>query len=421
MLKRIYIDNFKSLVEFSLPAAGETEMDKVVCIVGLNGAGKSTLLQAFDFLATLLSGGMTEWLKSREWKKTDLLNKRSRKTLIAFRVEIDNSLGEMVWSGSYNASLMRCTTETLEMTSNSGVTSGNKVLIRVESNAFVVNGERFPIAFEYEGSVFSQLRSSALGSDASFAIMLLRHSFSGIKSLELLSPNLMRRPSRDAVDVGVGGEHLASFIHGFSAEGKSRLNKALQTFYPALTSISSKASKYGWKRLFITEEYGGSLETEARHVNDGLLRLLTVVAQTVAEPGVYKTLRSQKLTDSEKKSLGSLEHRWYQSILLDEVENGINPELMEALVKYLMSVEQQIIFTTHSPLLLNYLGDEEARRSVFYLYKDARGNTRCRRLFSIASMNEKLAFMGAGEAFADTELRRLDRTIASAMDGGEEE
>lgn len=43
MIHSIKIDNFKFLVNFSLPLA------KFSCLIGLNGAGKTTLLQVFDF------------------------------------------------------------------------------------------------------------------------------------------------------------------------------------------------------------------------------------------------------------------------------------------------------------------------------------------------------------------------------------
>jgi AAA15 family ATPase/GTPase len=43
MIKSIYIDNFKSLVDFSLPPAPH-DLAKFTCVIGLNGAGKSTLL-----------------------------------------------------------------------------------------------------------------------------------------------------------------------------------------------------------------------------------------------------------------------------------------------------------------------------------------------------------------------------------------
>ena len=50
MIQSIKIDNFKSLVNFSLALA------KFNCLIGLNGSGKTTLLQAFDFMSHIMTG-----------------------------------------------------------------------------------------------------------------------------------------------------------------------------------------------------------------------------------------------------------------------------------------------------------------------------------------------------------------------------
>lgn len=47
MLQRVYLDNFKSLVDFSLPPKSDPhDLPSFSCLVGLNGSGKSTILQA---------------------------------------------------------------------------------------------------------------------------------------------------------------------------------------------------------------------------------------------------------------------------------------------------------------------------------------------------------------------------------------
>ena len=48
MIRKFEIDNFKSLVDFSLPMPPNA-LGRFVCLIGLNGAGKSTVLQALDF------------------------------------------------------------------------------------------------------------------------------------------------------------------------------------------------------------------------------------------------------------------------------------------------------------------------------------------------------------------------------------
>lgn len=82
--------------------------------------------------------------------------------------------------------------------------------------------------------------------------------------------------------------------------------------------------------------------TEARHINDGMLRLLTILAQTQTS---------------------------HSFLLFDEIENGVNPELVERLVNVLLNAPQQVLVTTHSPMILNYLPDNVARESVMFIYR----------------------------------------------------
>ena len=101
------------------------------------------------------------------------------------------------------------------------------------------------------------------------------------------------------------------------------------------------------------------------------------------------------------------------ALLLDEIENGVNPELIEALVDSLVEAQTQVIVTTHSPLILNYMEDDVAKSGVVYLYKNAQGATQAIRLFDIPSMRRKLKLMGPGEAYEDTILENLASEIAA--------
>ena len=133
-----------------------------------------------------------------------------------------------------------------------------------------------------------------------------------------------------------------------------------------------------------------AMTTEARHINDGMLRLIAILAE-LATPNRF--------------------------LLFDEIENGINPELVEFLIDKLVNATQQVLVTTHSPMILNYLEDDIARAGVIYLYKTSQGFTQSIPFFSIPSLAEKLTVMGPGEAFVDTKLSELDQEIQSISEG----
>jgi predicted ATPase len=184
---------------------------------------------------------------------------------------------------------------------------------------------------------------------------------------------------------------LAAFLYEMRDQRFQELIERMKRAYPRLDEIDVKPLKSGWKQLEIHENYGGRpLVTEARHINDGMLRLMAIFAEL--ESG----------------------HRF---LLFDEIENGINPELVEFVIQALTDARQQVVVTTHSPMILNDLDDETAKSGVMYLYKTAAGDTRSVPFFSIPSLREKLTVMGPGEAFVDTNLTELSDEIACLAAG----
>lgn len=383
MIVQIRIANFKSIGEITL------RLGKFNCLIGMNGAGKSTLLQALDFISQLMSGEVANWLESRGWTSQELNSKLRKENNIKIAVATVNSDGSVAaWAATFNRHDLRCSNEVISIhvgedevndPEDLGLLLPKDIVFRVQGQSYRFRGEeKKDIAFNYQGSILSQLRDTEL----SAPIRQLRETIRGIRSLELLSPHLMRKRARTSeFDIGAGGEKLSGFLSTIKGEKRNTLVRLLQQFYPKLVDFKISNLRAGWKRLVIVEQYGErKIETEASHLNDGLLRILAILAQT-----------------SSDRSL----------ILLDEIENGMNQEVIEKLVNVLISCPQQVVVTTHSPLMLNYLSDEQAIESVKFIYKSPAGETKSRPFFAIARIREKLEMMGAGDAFVDTNLIAL--------------
>ncbi|MYM88164.1 AAA family ATPase [Rugamonas sp. FT82W] len=370
MIRSVQFSNFKSLVDlyFRLP--------KFAVLVGMNGAGKTTILQALDFLAQTMKGDIDDWLDARNWTAADLGSKLTSSSNISMAAEVggsDCSAPVLAWSATFNRKELACLSEL------GFVPGGGNHFYNVKGRRYKINGQDTqPVAFSYQGSLLSQLRENELTP----MTRQLRDALRSIHSLELLSPHLMRQRSRgSAGGVGAGGERLSAFLYSIKGEEKAALIDLLKTFYPHVVDFRSAPTKGGWKRLSIVENYNGkNIESEVRHINDGLLRILAMLAQTMAGQS---------------------------TLLFDEVENGVNPEIVGKLVNLLANADQQIVVTTHSPMILNYLADEVARESVLFVYKTPDGYTRVKPFFEAPGMSEKLAVMGAGEAFVDTDLALL--------------
>lgn len=382
MLRSFHIENFKSLTDFTM-----SDMGQFVCLIGLNGAGKTSLIQAIDFMAHLASGDVDEWIKEREWKRSDLTSKFLKKQLIHFRLTFDFG-HSVVWEGAYNVVLGRCTEEKVFVEGNDSdfvdLSDG-----QLAFGVFEGRVQKFQVSnFNYKDSVLSLIRpAESSGSPVAQIITFV----SSIKSLELLAPHRMRAKSRTADDLGAGGEKLSGYLHGLSNEKKRAISAELQNFYPQIGGFVTRSKRAGWAQISALERYNLSngvisafTEIDASHLNDGFLRMLTIVAQTKTD---------------------------HQFLLFDEIENGMNPEKIEQLMHYLLGAKQQIVVTTHNPLILNYLPDEKAKESVFFLYRNRYGATKATRFFEIPEVAQKLEVLGPGEAFLDTSLEELVECI----------
>jgi predicted ATPase len=380
MIREFYINHFKSLVNFQI------QLDKLTCLIGLNGSGKSTILQAIDFTTQLIKGHIEDWLKTREWEPEDLLYFFEPDENIDFVIKLQFEKSFYSWRGEFNTNTLICPNE--EIVND---TCG-EILFKVANRAYQIgNNPQKPIEFKYQGSLLSILQDEVLTEE----LINIRDFLVSIKSIDLLSPQLMRKRARLADnDLGLGGEKLSAFLDDLSDDKKSQINQLInEKFLPTFESIETTTLQAGWKKLSVIEKVfqennrfeSKRLRTEARQVSDGLLRLLAILSQMMTS---------------------------HQTLLFDEIEDGINPEIVEKLVDLLISTPQQIIITTHSPIVLNYIEDEQAKRSVIFTYKNKQGITQQRPFFKIKGVAEKLDILGPGEAMLDVSLNELAQELS---------
>jgi len=393
MIREFHINNFKSLVNFEL------KLNKFTCLIGLNGSGKSTILQAFDFTTQLVKGHIEDWLKIREWVPEDLIYYFKSGENINFVIKLQFENSYYSWRGEFNANTLTCPNEEIVNDTSS------KILFKVADRAYQIgNNTQKSIEFKYQGSLLSILQDDVLNEE----LIKIRDFLVSVKSTDLLSPQLMRKRARQADnDLGLGGEKLSAFLHELSDEKQSQINQLIkEKFIPTFESVETSTIQAGWKKLSVIEKVLQEndmfeteplqkdlfkteplqlLSTEARHISDGLLRLLAILSQMMTS---------------------------HQVLLFDEIEDGINPEIVEKLVDLLISSPQQIIITTHSPILLNYIEDEQAKKSVILTYKNKKGITQQQPFFTIEGVAEKLEILGPGEAMLDVSLNELSQELS---------
>lgn len=386
MIAELSIKNFKSLhdVRLAFPK-------KFNVLIGLNGSGKSSVLQAIDFLVSLSKpSGVSKWLQSREWDMSALFTTLSGKRtspLITFEMIVDIPDEQYYrWDGTFNGNHIKCTKESIfwnhrDSDGRSRSLTLSEGIVKLDAEIALPSINLKPI--DYSGSFLSVMKSEV--PPYHIPPYDLRSYLDKILSIELLSPLQMKRRIRekDGNGVGLGGEQLPLFLHRLSDDQKARLKAVMTRFYPHFETFETVAMRGGWKKLIVREKYDNGIftATESRQLNDGMLRVLAIIAETLFSEG---------------------------TVLIDEIEDGINPELLEKLVEYLLEdCPCQVITTSHSPLLLNFLPDEQAREGVQFVYKTMGGISRVIPFFKIPQLSESLGLLGAGEVMLQFDMEKV--------------
>ena len=210
--------------------------------------------------------------------------------------------------------------------------------------------------------------------------------FENSASFELLSPKDMRLSSRGEVKtIGESGRNLPSFIKQMNNIQKEHfMTKVKKILGERIDDVSASIQgKPGWTQINVKEHYKcKDIEFSSKEISDGILRVLAFVAITEIDA-----------SDSV--------------FLLDVIENGINVDYAEPLMKVLGKMYEdsshQLIVTTHSTVFLDYVEYEQ----IVFLYRDDNGITKAQYMFENEALKEKLEYMYPGEIILNMSQREI--------------
>jgi predicted ATPase len=228
----------------------------------------------------------------------------------------------------------------------------------------------------------------------------------------LLSPDYMRKGNGQTIvgSIGINGINLAACIHNMTPHDREKLEEAISKLVDYKLKI--KTADVGRIELYIEEEFGSAItRINKDHISDGLLRIIafavissienTITKETAEGVYYYKTGSGDIFVSPKTEGL----------ILLDEIENGINPYLTERFISLLRNLAEesnrQVIISTHSPVMLNDFKPEE----IIFLWRDKNGSVHAKKFFDTEEMREALSFLNPGEIWEnfgkDTILTKL--------------
>ncbi len=385
MLKRLEVKHFKSLDDFSI------DFEPLTVLIGQNGSGKTTVLQALDLMGAFLRGDVNYYLERQGWDAADLVS------MVTIVEHLELALEFLVEEELFRWEVLFDTVDG-ELLVTRECLSSKVSQFRFEIN-FLFGDESFFLEtkqgnhtnFPRPGIRFkSSILNSFLVEDAPSEIESISNSLKRIFLLDVHSVELLRKVTKYKVvdNVGNKGEQLASFIHShFDNVQKDNLSQTVRRFVPQLSEV--RTINYGgtaWitfiENFRLSKDYFQQVEINASHISDGTLQILALVATILGgEPG--------------------------QILLLDEIENGIDPNHVAILVELLEeAIEKrgiQVILATHSPLIVNFAPESGIR----YFSRESNGNVVAKKLFDRKELKKMLEYMGPGEVWMNLSEKDL--------------
>jgi len=381
-LKTVNITGFKSLESFEIAFDGNINL-----MIGPNGAGKSTVLQFFSFLHAFILGEPQRFFDERGWNTKQIRGFFSRSSNIIATLMFESDLGEVIWHLNWGLQSKVTRGEWLQYKKNDETVTVFRVSSdgkQVKYNGQTVEHLRIP------GSVLAvlDLTSSALDPESTAIVKSLEEWGTGIFSLELMSPAAMRRGTRVvSPHIGHRGELLAGFLASLNSSQKSELVQKIGKFFPSISKLNTTRKRAGWVDLKIAENFPRSGEFSANHISDGLLRIIALIS--ISEFALDTSL-----------------------ILLDEVEDGIDPHILPGILEDIQRESSiSILMTSHSPILVNLFPPE----SISFVARTDDGPAVTARFDEIREIQKDLEFEGTGEIWLHTSPETIKKWVISAQ------
>jgi predicted ATPase len=416
MLKRLWLKDFKSFVDEQVTLAPLT------LLVGANASGKSNFLEAIQFLhansfdldleqilngeqrATPdawrgLRGGAQEttrlgtssfsiestWFASlMEFELNPSVLNRRLSELPHRKIPVDVS-HRMVCRTTPRPLLEaeRLTNQEGQVLFEAGAIRGDHIEVLFPQNAplpgvsgpILVNAHRSPLLWFHTNP-----RLQLLGSlELSIPKLALSTALAHISFLNI-QPAAMRGYGRRGAPLGADGSNVSGVLAQLCDEPEAKRSFVdwLSEFCaPEITDVDFVEIKELGDVMAMFVEKGGK-RISARSLSDGTLRFLgLLLALRTAEPGSV--------------------------ILMEEVDTGLHPTRIRLLLEYLETVtrerEIQVIATTHSPVMLQWLSPEALRGTLVFGRVPEHEGTLVRRLGDLPHFNEVTQHTGIDELF----------------------
>lgn len=364
-ISEVRISNFRSVgrdVHFTL--------DPLTVLVGTNGSGKSNIVDAFRFIADCMDIGLGGAINNRNgiesvrrWNRSS--GGQPYHVTLRFDVRLDRG------SAHYAITLAGSRMEEYWVESEEAVSQTGAETFRLSVRQGVVTEAPSGLAPAVDKQT---LALRIVGGDARFGGL-----FTALKNLAIYSlyPNTLRKPQKydQTRPMHRHGENWASILKDQEASLTPHLVAALNKLTGDIDGIQVQrvAGQLVTRfRRTITKKSGkASRWFDAYEESDGTLRVAGIITALLQEPAL-------------------------PVIGIEEPELTVHPGAIGLIYDHLVDASRrsQVIVTTHSPDLLDLLGDEGSIRVVT---RDAERGTRVASLARAQRETVRSGLMTLGE------------------------
>ncbi len=402
MIKKLTLENFKNFKK------AELKLGPFTLLVGANTTGKSNIREAFRFLHGIGRGYSIPDIIGEKYASGDrvwsgmrggtnelvYLSNINRPSTFSLRLLDINETSDNLFAteyaieiapGSHNKS-PHIVFEYLNYDGkdmfeglvdgmgnvfmvSAGSIGPEELLIRWDDTKPILLQIQPPLSqAKFLGYVVDFVETAIRASDETAAIL------SSMRFLEL-DPNIMRKPSFPGqTNLGDNGENLSSVLQAICQDDQKKLvlTEWLRELTPMdATDFEFTPDQVG--RILVTLVEKDGRKTSAYSASDGTLRFLGILAAF----------------------LGPNRPKFY---FLEELETGIHPTRLHLLTQFIENqVAQgdiQVVATTHSPLLLNYLSQNSLEHASLLYRLESQPDAHIKPIMTIPDARELVEKQG---------------------------
>jgi predicted ATPase len=350
MIHHLTIKNFKSIKE------AQTRLpEHVSAVVGLNGVGKTNVIQSINFVRNLVMGENTSTALNRiALTPKEIFNYNESSPEVYF--------GLVIADLSDNRYFFEVTLQLV-----TGITNVQSLVVKQEALYTYKDGQTREPVYKRDGLKLVDQRNA----DIPLAVEADKLAISLYQNPDVLAAKgifaAIAIPDQDAIEfreslVKAGDKGLAGLIVRLRQKDSGaydqfmKIVKKLLPMFSTVVELSTTQAQTGTPEtekpyIVLLEEANLKGRLSVKSLSSGDLRTLYIIASVMNLPP------------------GS-------TFIIEETENGLHPNRLTKLLDHLemlsMKRDIQIIYSTHSPIVINKLKAEE----VIFVEKDTPHGTR---------------------------------------------